>query len=300
MTQNPSFASSGPQKIRIADMNPGSNSTKASQARDLLRERYRSTAVPELPTWNEVLTTLLSHRSVRAFLPKTLPDGTLETLVAAAQSAATSSNLQTWSVVAVEDAARKARLAEIAGGQAHIRQCPLFLVWLADLARLEVLGKARGLSLDALPYLETFLVSIIDASLAAQNAVTAAESIGLSTVYIGALRNDPAKVAAELGLPPRVMPVFGLCVGYSDPARQASIKPRLGQSVVLHRECYSLAAQAAAIEVYDEVVREFQREQNMDAMGWIELVLGRTRTIAAMRGRDRMREALETLGFDLR
>ena len=63
--------------------------------------------------------------------------GTLEMLVAAAQSASTSSNLQAWSLVAVEDSARKARLAELVGNQAHVRAAPLFLVWLADLARLE-------------------------------------------------------------------------------------------------------------------------------------------------------------------
>jgi nitroreductase len=46
-----------------------------------------------------------------------LPAGTLELLVAAAPSAATSSNLQAWSVVAVQDEQRKCRLAKIAGNQ---------------------------------------------------------------------------------------------------------------------------------------------------------------------------------------
>ena len=57
----------------------------------------------------------------------------------------------------------------------------------------------------------------IDAALAAQNAVVAAQSLGLRTVYIGAMRNDPVRVAELLGLPPRAFVVFGLCVGYADP-----------------------------------------------------------------------------------
>jgi nitroreductase len=57
-------------------------------------------------------------------------------------------------------------------------------------------------------------VAVIDAALAAQNAVVAAEALGLGTVSIGALRNRPLDVAAELGLPPRVLPIFGLCVGW--------------------------------------------------------------------------------------
>src|SRR5580698_780505 len=105
-----------------------------SQA-EALTLRYGQGAEPAKGPWNEVIATLLSHRSVRGFLPDALPAGTLETLVAAGQSASTSSNLQTWSVVAVTDPAKKAALAKIANGQKHIDQCPLFLVWLADLSR---------------------------------------------------------------------------------------------------------------------------------------------------------------------
>ena len=103
--------------------------------RPLLHARYRERTDWAAPA-NPVLETVLSHRSVRAFLPDRLPEGTLETLVAAAQSASSSSNLQVWSVAAVEDEARKARLAALAGGQKHIIEAPLFLVWLIDFDRL--------------------------------------------------------------------------------------------------------------------------------------------------------------------
>ena len=69
---------------------------------ELIAARYRDGMAATGP-WNDVFTTILSHRSVRAFSPAPLPPGTLQQLVAAAQSASTSSNLQTWSVVAVED-----------------------------------------------------------------------------------------------------------------------------------------------------------------------------------------------------
>ena len=71
---------------------------------DLIRERYGSNAFNPEHLWDETLATLLSHRSVRAYLPDALPSQTLETLIAAAQAAATSSNLQTWSVVAIRQA----------------------------------------------------------------------------------------------------------------------------------------------------------------------------------------------------
>ena len=141
---------------------------------ELLRLRYGVSAFNLDIDWNDCLTTLLSHRSIRAYLPNPLPVGTLELIVAAAQSAATSSNLQTWSVIAVEEAERKERLSKLAGNQGHIQQCPLFLVWLADLARLNHVAESRRLSHDGLDYLEMFVTAIVDAGLAAQNAAVAA------------------------------------------------------------------------------------------------------------------------------
>src|SRR4051794_32499532 len=210
----------------------GMTPTTTQQA--ALAARYGA-AAPAAGPWNATIAGMLDHRSVRGYRPDALPAGTLETLVAAAQSAATSSNLQTWSVVSVEDPAARAILTEVAGGQKHIMECPLFLVFLADTGRNDRLGLEEGTPLAGMPYLETFLVAAIDAALAAQNAVVAAESLGLSTVYIGALRNDVVRVAETLGLPPGTAGVFGLCVGYPKAGSEGEVKPRLPQSTILHR-----------------------------------------------------------------
>jgi nitroreductase len=267
---------------------------------ELLRSRYGEiTFNPEID-WNESLTTLLSHRSIRAYLPDSLPSGTLETLVAAAQSASTSSNLQTWSVVAVEDPQRKEELSKLAGNQAHIRQAPLFLVWLADLARLAYVAESRGSSHEALEYLELFVTATVDASLAAQNATLAAESLGLGTVYIGAIRNKPEEVAAILNLPPAVFPVFGLTVGYPNPEVNAAIKPRLPQSAVLHRETYQLAPQEEAIAHYNDVIKDFYTEQQINiGVDWSEHSSQRIANVESLRGRDKLRQVLNNLGFKL-
>src|SRR5687767_6848421 len=98
----------------------------------LAGERYRS-AQPLTGDWNETLETILSHRSVRSYLPAPVPYSAIELAVAAAQSAPSSSNLQAWSVVAVEDPARKERLNAVSGTQRQISQAPILLVWLADL-----------------------------------------------------------------------------------------------------------------------------------------------------------------------
>jgi nitroreductase len=270
-----------------------------AQRRLRLEERYRDAF--DLPTaWNETLDTLVRHRSVRAFLPDVPPPGTVETLVAGAQSAASSSNLQPWSVVAVEDAGRKARLAELAGGQKHIVEAPLFLVWLVDLHRLERLGVARDVPTDGLSFLETLLLGTVDTAIAAQNAVVALESLGLGAVYIGGIRNNPAEVARELGLPHHVFALVGLAVGYPDPKRPAAVKPRLPQEAVLFREQYTPADTSDAVDAYDRRLRTFQREQRMVERDWSEQAAQRVRGAEALSGRHVLKDLLRQLGFGLR
>jgi nitroreductase len=261
--------------------------------------RYGREAIPADGPWNEALALLFAHRSVRAYLPDALPAGTTETLVAAAQSAATSSNMQSWSVVAVTDPARKARLAALASNQKHIEQAPLLLMFIADLSRHARLGAREGWALEGLPSLEAFLVAAIDCGIAAQNAVLAAEAIGLSTVYLGAMRNEPEAVGAELGLPPQSAIMFGLSVGYADPARPAGVKPRLPQSVVLHYEQYSAVGEAEGIARYDRTLHSFASRHEAGGYTWSERVSQRLGRLAQLAGRDKLRGALARLGFPL-
>jgi nitroreductase len=272
----------------------------AAEAHTLLSRRNRDGVLAAPQQWNEVLETIINHRSVRAFLPQPLPEGTLELLIAAAQSASTSSNLQFWSVVAVQETKRKSRLAELAGQQQFIRDAPLLLVWLADLSRLDRIAAEHQAQVDGTHYIEEFIVGVVDTALAAQSALIAAESLGLGAVYIGAMRNLPEQIAAELGLPPHAFAVFGMSIGYPDPARSTDIKPRLPPSIVLHREQYSTAPRDEAVDGYNRAIRGFQREQGMKAIDWTQQCFNRVKDAVALRGRDRMREALRNLGFELR
>lgn len=267
---------------------------------DLIHARYRDPAITADAPLNPVLQTLLAHASCRAFLPDPVPGEALQAIVAAASAAATSSNMQTWSLMVVQDPERKARLGALAGGQKHIAQSPVFLVWLADLARLEAIALQNQAHVAGIDYLELFMVALVDAALAAQNAVVALESLGLGSVYIGALRNQPEKVAAELGLPKRVFAAFGLSIGWPDPAAQSGVKPRLPPGVVVHREQYAAGVDPAAMAAYDGRMSDFQIEQRMPDERWTQRVINRVKTPESLSGRHRMREALGNLGFELK
>jgi nitroreductase len=274
---------------------------EAAPARDRLWARYRdeefANRLASVP-WNDALDTMMSHRSVRSYRDEPLPPGTLELLIAAAQSAATS-NLQAWSVIAVEDPARKARLAAFAANQRHIIDAPLLLIFVADLARLRSISDERGHPGIALNYIEAFIFAIADASFAAQNTIVAAESLGLGGCYIGAMRNDPAGVADELALPDEALVIFGMTIGIPDPGIGTDVKPRLPQNVILHRERYS-PPDPALLAAYDQRIRDFQAEQKMRVTDWTEQSALRVRDEAALTGREVLRDFLRDRGFSLR
>ena len=81
---------------------------------EAVARRYADQPRPANILWNEVIATQLAHRSVRSYSNRALPDNLIETLVAVAQSASSSSNLHLWSVVAVTDRVAKAELAVLA------------------------------------------------------------------------------------------------------------------------------------------------------------------------------------------
>ena len=288
--------------IGFVDTSDRFNMTQATHAdfTKLLYARYGDRPIT-VDAVNETIATMLTHRSVRAYTDQPLPDNALELMIAAAQSASTSSNLQTWSVVAVTDPASKDRLSQYAGNQAWVRNCPVFLVWLADLARMESLGQKRAVPTESLNYIEMLLMATIDAALAAQNAAVAAESLGLGVVYIGGIRNQPENVAQELGLPPKIFATFGMCLGYPDAARPAAVRPRLAQQAILHREKYDATAFATATASYNVVMDAFYKTNAMKPQGeWDEHSLKRVSGPEAMTGRDRLATALKNLGFELK
>ncbi|KAI1161731.1 Nitroreductase [Nemania serpens] len=276
----------------------------------LIQARYGTPASPATAgiAANPTLETLLQHRSVRHFLPESLPQGSLEIIIAAAQSAATSSNLQTWSVLALEDPEHKDKAATLSGNQDFIRKAPLFLIFCADLDRLTKVSVQHGLRGEGLEFTEMFLMASLDAGLAAQNAVVAAEALGLGICYAGAARNKPQELAELLKLPPRVIALFGLAVGKPDPATTTTVKPRLPQKEILHRETWQAGVdgdgskyQAENLEEYDVTLASFNAGERREGIpAWTQRSARRIETVESLHGRHVWKDFLQQKGFNMR
>lgn len=206
----------------------------------------------------DAVSLLKSHRSIRKFTDKPVTDEMVEDIISAGLSAATSSNLQGTTVIRVRNPATRAAIATLAGGQTYVETAGAFFVWCADLHRSAVACEMAGGDFHA-GMTEHFVIATVDCALAAQNAVVAAESLGLGICYIGGIRNDPSQVTELLQLPEQVFPLFGLCIGWPD--QDPQLKPRLPLSVTLKEETYDETNDNAGIEAYDERMREYYKER---------------------------------------
>ncbi|KAL4902026.1 hypothetical protein BDW74DRAFT_169774 [Aspergillus multicolor] len=224
----------------------------------LIGERYRdfsSNFIFHQPL-PPAFSTILSHRSIRSFLPTPLPVGTLQTLSAAGQSASTFSMLQTWSVIAIQDPSHKDAVARISDNQDFIRQAPLFLILCTDLHRLSTVIEQYGTAARHLGKIDMLHAATVDAAIAAQNVAIAAEALGLGICMVGSVRNKAEQLAGLLYLPPRTFGLVGMAVGYADPAVHEDIKPCLPMRGVSRYETWDESQEdhEENIKAFDEVL----------------------------------------------
>jgi len=217
--------------------------------------------MPDTEPMRSVIDVLGGRASVRDFSDAEVPDAMLERILRAARQAPTSSNLQAYSFVVVRDPAAKAKLAALAGNQKHVVDAPVFVAICADVRRLGRVVEHAGSAL-ATDHLEMTLVACIDAALVGMCASLAADSLGLGTVMIGGMRNDPDGVAEVLGLQDGVFVAFGLCVGW--PNSRPEAKPRLPEDLVVHRERYADGDLDAGLTEYEAVMSEHHRRVGRD------------------------------------
>lgn len=211
---------------------------------------------------NQVIETILNHRSVRSFRDQTLDREQIEAIVKSAQAASTSSFVQAYSIIGVTDQENKDRLSEIAGNQAYVAANGHFFVFCADLHRHKVLAEMENVDLnDSIESTEKFMVALIDAALAAQNAAIAAESMGLGICYIGGIRNDLEAVKEVLKTPEHVIPLFGMAVGYPD--KETDLKPRLAMEHVYMENEYQQDQSLfeKQLQDYNETTSQYYRER---------------------------------------
>ncbi|MGE8203201.1 oxygen-insensitive NADPH nitroreductase [Heyndrickxia sp. NPDC080065] len=211
---------------------------------------------------NEIIETILNHRSIRKYEDKPLTEEQIEIIVKSAQAASTSSYVQAYTIIGVKDKEKKKELARLAGDQTYVENNGHLLIFCADLHRHELIGEMENTEVSqSLDTTESFMIAVIDAALAAQNAALAAESMGLGICYIGGLRNNLVEVSEVLRIPKHVIPLFAMTIGY--PLHTSDKKPRLPFKHIYHEEEYQPDSSILKeqLEDYNETVQQYYEER---------------------------------------
>lgn len=204
---------------------------------------------------NETIATLQAHRCDRSYTGEPVSEAMLAEIIKAAQCSPNSVNGQQVSLVVVRDPARRARIAEIAGGQPWIAQAPVFIAVVIDFYKTSVAAEMAGQKQIIHESVEGFGVGAVDAGIILANLMTAARSLGLGIVPIGGIRRDPQAMIDLLDLPPYTFPIDGLCIGHI--AQQSPQKPRMPLHSFWHNETYHRDMVGPAIKQYDAVLTEY-------------------------------------------
>jgi nitroreductase len=221
---------------------------------------------------------LLDRRTCREYSSAPVPSDLMDALLYVAFSASSKSDYQQASVIKVEDPSRRADLARLVPSMPWIGLSPAFLVFCADARRLERICAFRAHPQPNIN-LEAFFNASIDAALVMQTFILAAERLGLGCCPISVIRNHLSAVVEVLSLPPGVIPVAGLCVGF--PAAAGHVSMRLPLAATAHTNAYDDSGLEELVDAYDRrraarhaTPREKQRDPlrfgYVEFYGWSE------------------------------
>lgn len=188
---------------------------------------------------NEVIQQLYDRKSVRAFTAQEIGAAEKEAILRAAAEAPTAGNQQLYTILDITDQAIKDRLVETCDHQPMIAQAKMVLIFCADCKKWYDAYVAVGCQTRK-PGVGDLLLAVSDAMIAAQNAVTAAESLGIGSCYIGDIMENCEAQRELLNLPEYVFPVGMLIFGYPTQQQQNRPKPeRVDMKYIVHENGYT-------------------------------------------------------------
>jgi len=240
---------------------------------------------------SNTLDVLLSHRSYRDYTDQPVSEADLSIIISAAHHAPSSINAQHVSLIVVRDAERRARIAEIAGGQPWIANAPIFICVVMDFAKTNAALELAGGIQVIHESLEGFAAGAIDSGIVLATLMTAARGLGLGTVPIGGIRRDSQAMIDLLELPRLTFPIVGCSIGHF--ATEPTQKPRLPLHTFRHDEKWHGVPDVSTINSYDkELLSYWKSIERTDGLSWSQntavpyskIYYRETKSVAAKQG----------------
>ena len=214
---------------------------------------------------NETIRQLNERKSVRVFLDREITAEIKSEILNAACQAPTAGNQQLYTIIDVTDPILKARLAESCDHQPFIASAKMVLIFCADCKKWYDAFSSAGCQ-PRTPGVGDLALAISDATIAAQNAVVAAESLGIGSCYIGDIMENCETHREMLCLPEYVFPVSMLVFGYPEESQIRREKPERAEMChIVHTDTYRTMENDELQQLFSVKAKEKSYENWMTA-----------------------------------
>lgn len=214
---------------------------------------------------NQTIKELFERKSVRVFEDKEISKEDKLLILEAATMAATAGNQQLYTILDIIDQTLKEKLVKTCDNQNFIADAKMVLVFCADCKKWYDGFKEAGAE-PRNPGVGDLLLAVSDAHIAAQNAVTAAESLGIGSCYIGDVMENCEEQKALLNLPQYVFPAAMLVFGYPTQQQIERKKPeRADLKYIVHENTYRTMDAGELRELFGQKTGERTYEEYMKA-----------------------------------
>jgi len=185
---------------------------------------------------NETIKCLYERASVRLFEDRAIEPNVLKTIIDAGCHGATGGNLQPYSIIKIESPEKKKALMDTGCMQNIVEKAPVNLLFCIDWHRIQRWAQDNKAPFMANKSYRHFWIAFQDTIIAAQNTCTAADAMGLGSVYIGTVESCFDEIKDIFKIPNGVFPVVILSLGY--PVETPAPAPKLMSDVIVHNEEY--------------------------------------------------------------
>ena len=187
---------------------------------------------------NEVIESLYRRKSVRAYEDREIPEEMKQLILEAAMQAPSAGCQQLYTILDITDQKLKEALAETCDHQPFIAKAPMVLVFCADCKKWYDAYIEAGCE-PRKPGVGDLMLAVTDTVIAAQNAVVAAESLGLGSCYIGDIMENCEEQRKLLELSDYVFPAAMLVFGWPTKQQKERQKPeRCDLKHIVHENTY--------------------------------------------------------------
>lgn len=215
---------------------------------------------------NETIKTILNRVSLRKYDKRQIDDEDLNLIIESAIRAPTAGNNMLYSIILIKNKDTKEKLAISCDNQPFIKDASVIMIFVADLKRLYdyfEISKVKEFCINngidyIRPNMQMLYLGLNDAIIAAQNAVIAAESLGIGSCYIGDIAERYEFHKELLNLPENVFIAAMLCLGYYPEDYEKKLRPRFDKKYIVHNEKYNIINSDDLKKMYEIYENKFK------------------------------------------